>query len=132
MLRINPPTAALPLSEYIPLNPGDWIVQNAANSVVGRAVIAFARARGIRTVYLVRRPELIDELFAVGGDIVLLQAVRWKMLAEADAIAYTQTTCSTGAIPTPQSSAANIMDKPCSPTWQAFIPTQPHKPGNKN
>src|ERR1035437_1470059 len=34
----------------------------------------------------------------------------------ADAIAYTQTTCSTGAMPTPQSSAANTMDKPCSPT----------------
>src|ERR1035441_1454451 len=50
----------------------------------------------------------------------------------ADAIAYTQTTCSTGATPTPQSSAANTMDKPCSPTWQAFTPTQPHKPGNKN
>src|SRR3977135_2134034 len=50
----------------------------------------------------------------------------------ADAIAYTQTTCSTGATPTPQSSAANTMDKPCSPTCQAFTPTQPHKPGNKN
>src|ERR1035437_9619440 len=49
----------------------------------------------------------------------------------ADAIAYTQTTCSTGAMPTPHSSAANTMDKPCSPTWQAFTPTQPHKPGNK-
>jgi hypothetical protein len=49
-----------------------------------------------------------------------------------DAIAYTQTTCSTGAMPTPQLSAANTMDKPCSPTWQAFTLTQPHKPGNKN
>src|SRR5271166_3151138 len=49
----------------------------------------------------------------------------------AKAIAYTQTTCSTGAMPTPQSSA-NTMDKPCSPTWQAFTPTQPHNPGNKS
>jgi hypothetical protein len=47
-------------------------------------------------------------------------------------IAYTRTTCSTGATPTPQSSAANTMHKPCSPTWQAFTPTQLHKPGNKN
>ena len=46
--------------------------------------------------------------------------------------AYTQTTCSTGAVPTPQSSAANTRNKPCSPTWQAVTPTQPHKPGNKN
>src|SRR5579863_7487907 len=74
MLRINPPTAALLLSEYVALKPGEWIVQNAANSGVGRAVIAFARERGIRTVNLVRRPELIDELTAVGGDVVLLDS----------------------------------------------------------
>jgi NADPH:quinone reductase-like Zn-dependent oxidoreductase len=74
MLRINPPTAALLLSEYIALKRGDWIVQNAANSGVGRAVIAFARERGIRTVNLVRRPELIDELTAAGGDIVLVDS----------------------------------------------------------
>src|SRR5271154_690435 len=74
MLRINPPTAALLLSEYVALRPGEWIVQNAANSGVGRAVIAFARERGIRTVNLVRRPELIDELIAAGGDLVLLDS----------------------------------------------------------
>src|SRR5690242_8510164 len=50
----------------------------------------------------------------------------------ANAIAYTQTTCSTGVMPTPQSSAANAMDKPYSPIWQPFTPTQPQKPGNKN
>jgi NADPH:quinone reductase-like Zn-dependent oxidoreductase len=74
MLRINPPTAALLLSEYVALKAGDWIVQNAANSGVGRAVIAFARERGIRTINLVRRPELIEELTAVGGDLVLLDS----------------------------------------------------------
>jgi NADPH:quinone reductase-like Zn-dependent oxidoreductase len=74
MLRINPPTAALLLSEYVSLSKGEWIVQNAANSGVGRAVIAFARERGIRTVNLVRRPELIDELIACGGDLVLLDS----------------------------------------------------------
>jgi len=74
MLRINPPTAALLLSEYVDLKPGDWIVQNAANSGVGRAVIAFARERGIRTINLVRRPELFDELTAAGGDLVLLDS----------------------------------------------------------
>src|ERR1700688_2006913 len=53
-------------------------------------------------------------------------------LAAADAIAYTQNICSTGAMPTPQSSAANPMDSPGSPTCQAFTPTHHHKPGNKN
>src|SRR6201987_3756223 len=43
MLAINPPTAALLLSEYVNLKPGEWVVQNAANSGVGRWVIAFAK-----------------------------------------------------------------------------------------
>ena len=72
MLSINPPTAALLLSEYVELKPGDWVIHNAGNSGVGRSVIAFAKDRGLRTVSLVRRPELIDELVAAGGDIVLV------------------------------------------------------------
>ena len=74
MLTINPPTAGLLLSEFIDLAPGDWVVQNAANSGVGRAVIAFARARGFKTINLVRRPELIDELKALGGDLVIVDS----------------------------------------------------------
>lgn len=74
MLRINPPTAALLLSEHGDLKAGDWIIQNAANSGVGRSVIAFARARGIKTINLVRRAEAIEEVQAAGGDIVLLDA----------------------------------------------------------
>jgi NADPH:quinone reductase-like Zn-dependent oxidoreductase len=72
MLTINPPTAGLLLSEFVDLAPGDWVVQNAANSGVGRAVIAFAKARGFKTINLVRRPELIDELKALGGDVVIM------------------------------------------------------------
>src|SRR5215469_5154934 len=72
MLSINPPTAALLLGEYVALAPGDWVLQNAGNSGVGRSVIAIAKERGLRTVSLVRRPELIDELVAAGGDIVLV------------------------------------------------------------
>ena len=56
MLAINPPTAALLLSEYVDLQPGEWVVQNAANSGVGRWVIAFAKTRGLKTVNIVRRP----------------------------------------------------------------------------
>jgi len=49
---INPPTAALVLSEYVNLKPGDWVVQNSANSGVGRWVIAFAKARGLKRLAL--------------------------------------------------------------------------------
>jgi len=74
MLGINPPTAALLLSEFVDLKAGDWVVQNAANSGVGRAVIAFAKKRGLRTVNLVRREEVVGELKALGGDLVVLDA----------------------------------------------------------
>src|SRR6202521_3786522 len=74
MLAINPPTAALLLSEYVTLKPGEWVVQNAANSGVGRWVIAFAKARGLKTVNIVRRGELAPELEALGGDVVVVDA----------------------------------------------------------
>jgi NADPH:quinone reductase-like Zn-dependent oxidoreductase len=73
MLSGNPPTAALILSEYTQLKPGDWVVQNSANSGVGRSLIAIAKARGLRTINFVRRQELLEELKAAGGDIVLLE-----------------------------------------------------------
>jgi len=72
MLSINPPTAALVLSEYVDLKPGDWVIQNAGNSGVGRSVIAIAKYRGLRTVSVVRRAELVDELRAAGSDVVLV------------------------------------------------------------
>src|SRR6266851_3139317 len=74
MLAINPPTAALLLSEYVDLKPGEWVVQNSANSGVGRWVIAFAKTRGLKTVNIVRRPELVAELEAIGGDIVVVDS----------------------------------------------------------
>jgi NADPH:quinone reductase-like Zn-dependent oxidoreductase len=72
MLRINPPTARLLLSDLVPLGPGDWIVQNVANSAVGRFVIRLARARGVRTVNVVRRAALFDELAGLGADVCVV------------------------------------------------------------
>ena len=71
MLSINPPAAAMLLEDFVSLKPGDWIVQNAANSGVGRSVIAFAKRKGVRTINIVRRPELIQELKDIGADVVL-------------------------------------------------------------
>src|SRR5208282_6925842 len=74
MLAINPPTAALLLSDFVNLKPGEWLVQNSANSGVGRWVIAFAKTRGLKTVNIVRRPELVAELEAIGGDLVVVDS----------------------------------------------------------
>jgi NADPH:quinone reductase-like Zn-dependent oxidoreductase len=56
------------------LKSGDWVVQNAANSGVGRWVIAVAKSRGLRTVNIVRRPELLDKLKTIGGDVVVVNS----------------------------------------------------------
>jgi NADPH:quinone reductase-like Zn-dependent oxidoreductase len=74
MLAINPPTAALLLSEYVNLKPGEWVVQNSANSGVGRWVIAFAKARGLKTVNIVRRKEQVAEIESIGGDVVVVDS----------------------------------------------------------
>jgi len=60
------------LRDYVELKRGDWLIQNAANSAAGRAVIQIAHDLGYKTVNVVRRPELIDELCAEGGDVVLI------------------------------------------------------------
>src|ERR1051326_82127 len=71
MLAVNPPTAWRMLHDIVSLKPGDWVIQNAANSAVGRFVIQIARAKGWRQVNVVRRKELIDELKAEGADVVI-------------------------------------------------------------
>src|SRR5437868_9787703 len=72
MLKINPMTAWRLLHDYVHLEKGDWLIQNAANSAAGRAVIQIAHELGYKTVNVVRRAELIDELRADGGDVVLV------------------------------------------------------------
>lgn len=72
MMAVNPPTASLLLSEFVTLAPGDWVMQNAANSGVGEYVIQLAKRRGIRTVNVVRREDAIAPLRALGGDVVLV------------------------------------------------------------
>ncbi|HEX3787981.1 MAG TPA: zinc-dependent alcohol dehydrogenase family protein [Pseudonocardiaceae bacterium] len=72
MIVGNPPTASLALSEYAPLGPGDWIVQNSANGGVGRSLIAIAKRRGIKTANIVRRADAVAELVALGADVVVV------------------------------------------------------------
>ena len=72
MLSVNPPTAWLMLHNYIDLQPGDWVIQNAANSGAGLATVAIAKAKGWRTVNLARSQEALDRVQAAGGDVNVL------------------------------------------------------------
>jgi NADPH:quinone reductase-like Zn-dependent oxidoreductase len=74
MLLVNPTTAWLLLQEVLAVQPGQWVLQNAANSAVGRFVIQLSRYYGYRTINVVRRRDLRDELLALGADEVICEA----------------------------------------------------------
>ena len=72
MSAVNPLTALLMLTSYGDIQEGQWIVQSAANSAVGGYVIQLAKQRGIKTVNIVRRDGLADDLISKGADVVLI------------------------------------------------------------
>ena len=72
MLKANPATAQLMLKDYVDLKPGDWVIQDAANSGVGNSVIRLAKSMGVKTVNIVRREELIAPLTEMGADVVVV------------------------------------------------------------
>src|SRR6266404_815641 len=78
MLKINPMTAWRLLHDYVDLARGDWLIQNACNSAAGRAVIQIAHELGYKTVNVVRRAELVDELRVEGGDVVLVDGEKLR------------------------------------------------------
>jgi NADPH:quinone reductase-like Zn-dependent oxidoreductase len=69
---INPATALLMTRWLLGISPGEWLMQSAAGSAVGRMIIRLGQHFGFRTVNVVRRPEQIAELQALGADAVLV------------------------------------------------------------
>ncbi|MDH4566847.1 alcohol dehydrogenase [Pseudomonas sp. BN414] len=72
MLTVNPPTAYLMLRDFVDLQPGDWVIQNAANSGVGSYLVQLAKIRGLKTINVVRRESAVAGVQAEGGDVVLV------------------------------------------------------------
>lgn len=66
------PLSAVVLFDDLAVQPGDWIVQNAANGAVGRILMRLAQRRGVGIVNLVRRQSAADELTALGAEHVVL------------------------------------------------------------
>ena len=71
MAVVNPPTAYLLLTDFVEFGQGDWVIQNAANSAVGRHLIRLAKLRGLKTVNVVRRDGLEASLKELGADVVI-------------------------------------------------------------
>jgi NADPH:quinone reductase-like Zn-dependent oxidoreductase len=72
MAAVNPLSAMLMLTSFVELNEGDWLVHSAANSAVGGYIIQLAKQRGIKTVNVVRREGLAEDLMSKGADVVLI------------------------------------------------------------
>ncbi|MFT7289053.1 MAG: trans-2-enoyl-CoA reductase [Halieaceae bacterium] len=67
LVPINFSTAYLMLREVVQLSPGDWVVQNAANSNVGYYLIKLCRRWGLDSANVVRRESALPALEAAGG-----------------------------------------------------------------
>jgi NADPH:quinone reductase-like Zn-dependent oxidoreductase len=72
LLLVNGMSSVVLLEDYVPLKAGEWLVQNGANSSCGRYLIVLAKERGIKTCNIIRRPEVTDELKALGADAIVL------------------------------------------------------------
>ncbi|WP_454112995.1 zinc-binding dehydrogenase [Microbacterium maritypicum] len=68
---VSMPFSTISLLQFLDVNEGDWIVQNAANGAVGRMLAQLGAARGVHVLGLVRRAEGVEELRAQGIDNVI-------------------------------------------------------------
>ena len=69
---INPATALLMVRHVLAVPKGEWLLQSAAGSELGRMIIKLARHDGIRTINIVRRRAAVDELARLGADAVIV------------------------------------------------------------
>lgn len=65
---VNPATAYILTRIEFAIPRGEWLLQTAAGSVLGKMVIRLGKKYGFRTLNIVRRPEIAEELRKLGGD----------------------------------------------------------------
>ena len=75
-VSVNPCTAYQMLKGVVDLQPGQWFIQNGANSGVGRAAIQLGRLWGYKSINVIRKrdsgmEELKNDLKSLGADIVV-------------------------------------------------------------
>lgn len=70
-LIANPLTAWLLVTEQLAVQPGEWLLQTAAGSTVGKIVLQLSCHLGYHTVNVVRRRAAVAEIQALGGTEVI-------------------------------------------------------------
>jgi NADPH2:quinone reductase len=71
-LLLNPASAILMLRHLLRVPRGEWLLQSAASSELGRMIIRLAKRDGIRTLNVMRRKQGAAELEALGADAVIV------------------------------------------------------------
>jgi NADPH:quinone reductase-like Zn-dependent oxidoreductase len=74
MFFVNPATAYIMTRRVLKVPAGEWLLQTAAGSALGRMVIRLGRRFGFQTINVVRRREQVAELKSAGGDVVLTES----------------------------------------------------------
>ncbi|QDT39805.1 zinc-dependent alcohol dehydrogenase family protein [Stratiformator vulcanicus] len=72
MFFVNPATAYVMSRQVLGVSQGEWLLQSAAGSSLGRMIIALGKHYGFRTLNVVRRDEQAEELRELGGDAVIV------------------------------------------------------------
>ncbi len=70
-LLANPLTVVLLVTNELAVQPGEWLLQTAAGSTVGKMVLQLGRHLGFRTINVVRRRAAVAEIKALGGTEVI-------------------------------------------------------------
>jgi NADPH:quinone reductase-like Zn-dependent oxidoreductase len=68
---VNPATVLAMIRHILKVPRGQWLLQSAAGSELGKMAIRYCKREGIRTINVVRRREAMEELKALGGDAVI-------------------------------------------------------------
>lgn len=72
MYIINPLSCYAIVRKVLGLKKGQWLLQSAAASAMGKNVIRLSQEYGFKTINIVRRPEQKQELIALGASHVIV------------------------------------------------------------
>jgi NADPH:quinone reductase len=68
---VNPATALAMVRHVLAVPKGEWLLQSAAGSTLGKMIIKLGRHDGFKTFNVVRRTEAKEEVTRLGGDAVI-------------------------------------------------------------
>jgi len=72
-LVLNPLTMIGIMEQFGDVQPGEWVIQNAANSACGKFLVQYLKLKGIKTINVVRHSVSGEILKELGADVVVAE-----------------------------------------------------------